>query len=124
MTVGQCLQKQREGKKISLESIAKATRIKPAFLQALEGDAFQLLPSEAYARGFLQSYAKFIHLNPDEVLDLYRNQVEPSKDQVWKKAPKASFVRHVKNHLLDFLATIMGGAPSYSISKSVFPPKS
>lgn len=123
MTVGQCLQGERESKRISLETVAQKTRISPAYLKALEEDAFQLLPAETYICGFLQSYAKFIHLNPSEVLDLYRRQVKPAGDQILEKTGKSSSLHSVKNHFLDFLTTIVGGTTAYSISKSVLPPK-
>jgi cytoskeletal protein RodZ len=119
MTVGQVLRTERENRKVSLDSVAKGTRIKPAFLQALEEDAFRALPSEAYVRGFLQCYAKFIHLNPAEVLDQYRSQTEPEKNQMSERPSKTSPIHSVKNHLFDFLATIVGGTPAYSVSKSV-----
>ena len=119
MTVGQVLRSERESRKVSLESVAKGTRIKPAFLQALEEDAFKALPAEAYVRGFLQCYAKFIHLNPTEVLDQYRSQTEPEKNQSSERSSKTSSIHSVKNHLFDFLATIVGGTPAYSVSKSV-----
>jgi cytoskeletal protein RodZ len=105
-TVGQCLQRQRESRKISFESVSQGTRINPAFIQALEEDAFQLLPSETYVRGFLQCYAKFIHLDPAEILGLYRNQIKPPKDQVRQKEGGPSPLKVRKNHLSDFLATI------------------
>lgn len=119
MTVGQVLRTERENRKVTLESVAKGTRIKSAFLQALEEDAFKALPSEAYVRGFLQCYAKFIHLNPAEVLQQYRSQTEPEKNQLSPRLTKTSSINLVKNHLFDFLATIVGGTPAYSISKSV-----
>ncbi len=119
MTVGQVLRTERENRKVTLESVAKGTRIKPAFLQALEEDAFKALPSEAYVRGFLQCYAKFIHLNPAEVLQQYRSQTEPEKNQLSQTLSKTSSINLVKNHLFDFLATIVGGTPAYSVSKSV-----
>ncbi len=118
-TVGQYLQRQRENHKISLESISQGTRIKSAFLQALEEDAFHLLPAETYVRGFLQCYAKFINLDPAEVLSLYHSQVDAGKDQGRKKVNGTSPVRSVKGHLFDFLTTIVGGAPAYSVGKSV-----
>jgi cytoskeleton protein RodZ len=119
MTIGHYLQRQRESEKMSLESVSKGTRINPAFLQALEEDAFQLIPSETYVRGFLQSYAKFIHLDPAEILGLYRKQVEPPKGQVRAKEGNPSPLKVNKNHLSLFLATIFRGVPAYSISKSV-----
>ncbi len=118
-TVGQVLRTERESRKVSLESVAKGTRIKPAFLQALEENAFKALPSEAYVRGFLQCYAKFIHLNPADVLQQYRSQTEPEKNQLNQKLSKTSPIHSVKNHLFDFLATIVGGTPAYSVSKSI-----
>ena len=123
MTVGQNLRRQRETQKVSLESIAKDIRIKPAFLQALEEDAFELLPAETYARGFIRCYSKYIGLNPEELLGVYRTQVEPSKDQVREQVFKPSPLESAKEHLLDFLATMVGGTPAYSVSKSILRPK-
>jgi cytoskeletal protein RodZ len=123
MTVGQYLQGQRESKKISLEAVSKETRISPIFLHALEHDDFRILPAEIYVCGFLQSYAKFIQLEPGELINLYRNQVKPPEDQTQKKKGKSSPLKSVKNHLFDFLTTIAGGTPAYSIDKSVLPPR-
>ncbi len=108
-TVGQYLQRQRENRKIPLESVSQATRINAAFIRALEEDDFQLLPSETYVRGFLQSYAKFIQLNPAEILRLYRNQVYPvwlPKDQIRQEEDEHSPCKVRKKHLSDFLAVI------------------
>jgi cytoskeletal protein RodZ len=123
ITVGQYLQGQRERRKISLAAVSKETRISPIFLQALEHDDFRLLPAEIYVCGFLQSYAKFIQLEPAELINLYRNQVKPPEDQSREKKEKSSPLRSMKNHLFDFLATIAGGTPAYSVNKSVLPPR-
>ncbi|KPK87576.1 MAG: hypothetical protein AMJ94_16690 [Deltaproteobacteria bacterium SM23_61] len=118
MTVGQLLQKQREEKKLSLESVAQKTRIKVTFLQAIEEDAFQLIPSETYVRGFIRCYAKQIHLNPDEILNHYRNQAGPPGG-LEANSPAASkrHLNRIKNHLFDFLTTMAGGTPAYSLGK-------
>jgi len=123
MTVGQNLRRQRETQKVSLERIAKDTRINPAFLQALEEDAFELLPAETYALGFIRCYCKHIGLNPEEVLGVYRNQVEPSKNDLRGTIVKPSPFTSVKNHLLDLLTTMVGGTPNYSVTKSFLRPK-
>ena len=119
-TVGQLLQKQREEKKLSLESVAHKTRIKVTFLQAIEEDAFQLIPSETYVRGFIRCYAKQIHLNPDEILNLYRNQAgPPPAPEGGSSAPSKRHLKRIKNHLFDFLTTMAGGTPAYSLGKPV-----
>jgi cytoskeletal protein RodZ len=124
MTVGQLLQKEREEKSVSLELVAQKTRIKLAFLQAIEEDAFQLIPSETYVRGFIRSYAKLVHMNPDEILNLYQNQAQPPSSPVGESSASSSrHLKQVKNHLFDFLTTMVGGTPAYSLGKSVFRPK-
>lgn len=124
MTVGQLLQKEREEKSVSLELVAQKTRIKLAFLQAIEEDAFQLIPSEPYVRGFIRSYAKLVHLNPDEILNLYRNQAEPPPSSLEESSASSNRpLKQIKNHLFDFLTTMVGGTPAYSLGKSVFRPK-
>lgn len=124
MTIGQLLQKEREEKQLSLQSVAQKTRIKLAFLQAIEEDAFQLIPSEAYVRGFIRCYAKQIHLNPDEILDLYRNQAgHPPGPAGNSSAPSKQHLKRIKNHLFDFLTTMAGGTPAYSLGKPLPRPK-
>lgn len=118
MTIGQLLQKEREEKKLSLQSVAQKTRINLAFLQAIEEDAFQLIPSETYVRGFIRCYAKQIHLDPDEILNLYRNQAgSPPGPAANSSASSKQRLNRIKNHLFDFLTTMAGGTPAYSLGK-------
>jgi len=118
ITIGQLLQKQREEKKVSLESVAQKTRIKVTFLQAIEEDAFQLIPSETYVRGFIRCYAKQIRLDPDEILNLYRNQAgSPPGPGANSPAASKRHLNRIKNHLFDFLTTMAGGTPAYSLGK-------
>jgi len=127
LTVGQNLQKRREEKKIPLEYVAGVTRITLPNLQALESDEFYRLPGETFTRGFLRNYAKVIRLDPDEVIAAYRHQTEANRKQVLEEAsaPPASipFLKNVRNHLFDFVSTLMGAPPSFSLHKVVLPPK-
>lgn len=56
---------------LSLEEVERATRIRAAFLQALENDDFRRLPPPVYTRGFVRNYAAFLHLDPDQLSQLY-----------------------------------------------------
>ncbi len=129
MTVGQYLQKQREEKKVPLESVAAVTRIKLSQLQALERDEFRLLIAEVFIRGYLRSYAKFLQLSPEEIIALYQGQMEakrkPSEDVILVAPPPLphSFLQPIWNHFLNFLYTIAGGSPAFSIKKVLLPPK-
>ena len=124
ITVGRLFQKEREEKKVSLETVSKETRISLPFLRAIEEDAYQLIPAEIYVRGFIRSYAKLLHLNVDEILDLYRHQAEPTPAGLEEQNTAADGpLKQIKNHFFDFLTTMAGGTPTYSLHKSILPPK-
>ena len=123
MTVGRVFQQSREEKKVSLESVARETRIKMDFLRAIEEDSFQEIPCETYVRGFIRSYAKFMHLNGEELIDLYDLQVEPQKTRAAERPDGSPSVKkslnQVKNHLFDFLTTMAGGTSAYPLGKTI-----
>jgi len=61
-SIGQQLRQRREARRLSLEQAAQATRIRLHYLQALEADELETLPSTAQLRGFLRTYAQFLEL--------------------------------------------------------------
>jgi len=69
--IGERLRNARQALGLSLEEIESATRIRRAYLEALEREAFGDLPDPAYVRGFLRSYAACLGIPPDELLSLY-----------------------------------------------------
>ena len=70
-TVGQYLRRQREAKRMSVEEIARSTRVPMASVERIEGDQFDELPGEVFVRGFLKSYARSLGLEADDVLARY-----------------------------------------------------
>jgi cytoskeletal protein RodZ len=65
---GASLRRERELRSIPLEDVAKATNIQLTYLQALEEDDYDKLPHSTFVRGFIRSYARYIGLNPDNVI--------------------------------------------------------
>jgi len=83
---GKCLKAKRESRKISLREVADATRIREAVLRAIEEDRYEDLP-HLYVKSFLSAYAKYVGLDPTDVIMLHQKHVEnPSllKGQVLK----------------------------------------
>ena len=70
-TVGQYLRRQRESKQMSIEEIARSTRVPMSSVERIESDQFDELPGEVFVRGFLKSYAKAVGIVPDEILARY-----------------------------------------------------
>lgn len=70
--LGTRLREARESRGISLEQAEKETRIRRAFLQALEEEHYDALPEDVYARGFVRNYARYLGLDSEELLTLYK----------------------------------------------------
>lgn len=66
--IGQQLRQAREARGLSLAEVANATKLRIESIVALENEAFDDLPSLAYARGFLKIYARELHLDAKKLL--------------------------------------------------------
>ena len=67
-TIGQQLRQAREARSLTLEQVAQATHMRVHYLQALEANDIEALPSLVQARGFLRSYADFLELDAESLL--------------------------------------------------------
>jgi cytoskeletal protein RodZ len=76
--LGEMLRSAREARGLDRSRIERDTRIRERYLSALERGAYDELPGEVYARGFLRSYAKYLGLDPDAMLALYRLETRTS----------------------------------------------
>ena len=86
---GERLKQARLERGISLEEAEKATKIRRAYLAALEEEDFDRLPSAIYAKGFLQVYARYLGLNIEEILGLFPMLEAPTKMRPLPKLPKS-----------------------------------
>lgn len=69
--LGVYLKNVRESKKITLDEIAKETKIQKRYLEAIEAEQYDEIPGETYLRGFLRNYASAIGLNPEIIIEKY-----------------------------------------------------
>ena len=70
-TIGDVLRLARINQGLSLEELQEKTEIQLHFLEAMEADDFDQLPSTFYARSFLRKYAWAVELDERIVLDAY-----------------------------------------------------
>ena len=68
---GDDLKNLRESRGVSLEEVARRTRIGMEHLRAIELDLYNLLPARVYVSGFLKSYARALLLDADMVSQAY-----------------------------------------------------
>ena len=72
----------------NLEQAETATRIPLKYLQALEDGQFFSLPAEAYNVGYVRGYAEYLHLDPERLIQMYREERSISHHQ---KSNQVSF---------------------------------
>ncbi|MCC6216784.1 MAG: helix-turn-helix domain-containing protein [Polyangiaceae bacterium] len=70
-SVGAYLRREREARRMSVEEIARSTRVPSSSVERIEADQFDELPGEVFVRGFLRAYARALGLPPEDVLARY-----------------------------------------------------
>jgi cytoskeletal protein RodZ len=69
--LGNTLSRARRARAITLEDVERDTHVSRRYLQALENEDFAIFPAPVYARGFLRTYARYLGLNPEELLRVF-----------------------------------------------------
>lgn len=65
----------REARRLSLQDVEAAIRIRARYLEALETGRYDVMPGgEAQVRGFLRRYAAFLDVPPEEMVALYERE--------------------------------------------------
>src|SRR5438477_2289374 len=76
MDIGAELRNARKARKLSIEEIARVTKISPSVLRAIDRNDFSSVPGGLFTRGFLRAYAREVGLDPEEIVQLYRTEFE------------------------------------------------
>jgi cytoskeleton protein RodZ len=80
-SLGECFQKAREAKGLTLDEAAARTRILPQYLKAVEDNNYAKLPDEVFAKGFVRSYARILGLDEATII----RQFDESGGQFYAK---------------------------------------
>ncbi len=76
--IGFILKKAREEQGISIHQVHLALKIGSKTIQDIEEGILNDLPQKSFLRGFVQSYAKFLHLDIKETMDIYQSEMGSS----------------------------------------------
>ena len=75
-SAGEKLREARQKAGLTLDSAAARTRIRRDYLEALEDMDPRGLPARAYAIGYLRTYASFLELSADAVVEQFKREVD------------------------------------------------
>lgn len=102
--IGATLREARERRGLSLDDIQQGLHFRERYLRALEDEHWDLLPGEAYTKGFLRTYAEFLGLNGTLYVDEFNERIAVQVDE--PIVPESLAPRRGRSNLLT--RTIVG----------------
>lgn len=102
-TVGDILKSERLGRGLTIEGLSRLTKIDPKYIESLESNQFDLLPSATFAKGFVRNLAISLNKDPGEMVALFRRDYQES----FKASPLLKRTKPFKlNQVLNSQATL------------------
>jgi hypothetical protein len=81
--IGGSLREARLKRNLTPADVQKAIRIRDRYLQALEEERWELLPGDAYVKGFLRTYADYLGLDGNLYVEEYNSRfAQPDEPQL------------------------------------------
>src|SRR6188472_2304676 len=81
--IGGSLREARLKRNLTSADVQKAIRIRDRYLQALEEERWELLPGDAYVKGFLRTYADYLGLDGNLYVEEYNTRfAHPDEPQL------------------------------------------
>ncbi|QWT16989.1 helix-turn-helix domain-containing protein [Collinsella sp. zg1085] len=71
LSFGDMLVNRRRQMGLSIQQVANTIKMRPQIIEYFETSNFEAMPPRGYAQGMISSYARFLGLNPREVVDAY-----------------------------------------------------
>ena len=110
-TIGMFLKYTRQNQKKSVETVSKAVGIRKTYIKAIEESNFNELPPVPYGIGFIRSYAEFLGLNAEHIVQCYKEESMPKKnnpqtDTIIKKHTALTMPNN--KHILIGISLILG----------------
>ena len=88
MFVGEHLKQIRLKRKKNLYNVSKETNISIFYLEAIENDEFDKIPGRAYIIGFIRTYADYLNLDSNKIVNEFKKQISLYDTSVPIEPPK------------------------------------
>jgi cytoskeleton protein RodZ len=88
LEIGSNLREARIRHGVELAQVEAETHIRTRYLKALEDERFDLIPGDAYVRGFLRTYADYLELDAEVFVDEYKARFAPPEEPLPQLIPR------------------------------------
>ena len=107
---GSALRRTRLGRGISLDDVARDTRLTKRCLQAFEDESIPELPGEPYNRAYLRTYSAYLGLDPDDLVSDYEREAE-AQTKAGRLAVRPDVLTAMRQVVECRPLALVGGAP-------------
>jgi cytoskeletal protein RodZ len=106
--IGASLREARTRRGLSPADVQKGLRIRERYLTALEEEQWELLPGEAYIKGFLRQYAEFLGLDGNLYIEEYLSRLihQPEEPALVPESLAPRTKRHGLMRLLGVVSAV------------------
>lgn len=115
MSLGADLKRERELRGISLEEIARETKIRASLLGYIEADRFDRLPAGVFRRSFVRSYARYLGIDENKTV----REWLLAEDRLDSGGQRSRVAQTPRPSLVARMKTRAAGAKSAAILPSV-----
>jgi cytoskeleton protein RodZ len=91
---------------LSLEDVAEFTRVRRAYLEALEKATYDILPPKAFSIGYVRAYAKALHLDEQTLADMFKSNFEDPTTSL--RAPTGTSFEETKPNYSLYISIAVG----------------
>lgn len=114
--IGTTLRDARIRQDISLQQAEDETKVRIKYIQAMENEDFDIMPGGTYVKGFLRTYAEYLSVDYQLLLDEYNERygsgdhrehlIQPAKTAKVEAAPRSSQSQKNRNYILVAITAI------------------
>jgi hypothetical protein len=88
INLGELLRTKREEKLLELSQVSESTKIPQKLLKALEEGDYEAFASDVYLKGFLKNYAKFLGIDVQKAMAVFRRERRAKEEDILQEAGK------------------------------------
>lgn len=70
---------------LSLDDVARITKIPAKFIRSIEAEDIKTLPARVYVQGFIKNLATLYKLDPKTTASSYLNSIDSRTKEIWKE---------------------------------------
>jgi len=123
-SVGAYLRELRQRRGVSLEEIARTTRVAQRYLEAIEDDTLDALPAPVFIRGFIRAYCQALGESPEAALAAYDGRNGRPGPSTSRSAPvraKESEPRARGAVMVSFVLLVVLGMALFTVALLIHP---